>query len=920
MRGGINPNDSKTRPLTVTQIRAGGPADREGTLKVGDRVVSVDGMSFTNYSHIEAVNALKMASRDALFRIEYDVSIMEAVRNATGPLLVEVAKTPGANLGVTLTSATKHGKTSIVVDSIKNATIADRCGALHPGDEILSIDGTSTEHMSVPEATQLLATASEQIKLEMMPISQMTPRIAYARPETPRIMPNFSPMSRSRPTTPVSSMSYSSVSMGRLQNVNGNGNSRQQSSTLARKLKSRHQKHGSTISLTSTVNGLMSGSQVCHTDTLEVTLYSRMGDFGLQLQGGVFQTDILGSPAIIGYIEPGGKADKCGNMQVGDRLISINGTYTEDLTLEECNQLLRDSHQQCTIEVEYDVADSVVPSSGVFNIKLPITEAGLGITLSATRNRKPGDCLLISHIKKGSVAHRTGTLEPGDHLLAIDDIHLDNCCVEEAIHILRQADDIVKLRVKKDEAFSDEPEVSGAITYSVELVRHGGPLGITISGTEEPFDPILISGLTGGGLAERTGALHIGDRILAINGATLRGKTLSEAIRLLQSAGDIVSLRISKRDRRMCKSEPNSRESSDEGGQYSSSGQGYFRPVSAGPLHNAITSTPIGNTTGDSWDGYSGIDTGYHSNHTHYSRSMSLPANRGRRGSAGGSPRRQHRQRRIRSSSHSTSPNDASDEELDDGRPLGHNSQHRAYSSADPLSSEYDDERNRSYRHPHPMPNNRSPMNKHRDFLKQIEATFLQEDNSSDNSPLYSQPGINGNGIHIPNGDSHQSNTHRRSPQSSSDTKSSSLQIKSLEEVTDMFASNPQELHRVVMYKDSDVEDFGFSVSDGVYDKGVYINTVRPGGPGARNGNIKPFDRILQINQTRCRDLDCCMVVPLIAESGNKLELVLGRNNSNQNGGGPQLGIQHHVTPNRSYREQENGDSSMLSDTSSRTL
>ena len=28
MRGGLNPNDSKTRPLTVTQIRAGGPADR----------------------------------------------------------------------------------------------------------------------------------------------------------------------------------------------------------------------------------------------------------------------------------------------------------------------------------------------------------------------------------------------------------------------------------------------------------------------------------------------------------------------------------------------------------------------------------------------------------------------------------------------------------------------------------------------------------------------------------------------------------------------------------------------------------------------------------------------------------------------------------------------------------------------------
>ncbi len=241
---------------------------------------------------------------------------------------------------------------------------------------------------------------------------------------------------------------------------------------------------------------------------------------------------------------------------------------------------------------------------------------------------------------------------------------------------------------------------------------------------------------------------------------------------------------------------------------------------------------------------------------------MSLPANRARRGSTGGSPRRQHRQRRIRSSSHSTSPNDASDEELDDGRSLSRNSHHRAYSSADALSSEYDDERNRRYHHPHPLPNNKSPMNRHRDFLKQIEATFLQDDNSSDNGPLYSQPVINSNGLHVQNGGMHpsgmppsngdsisqQTSPHRRSPQSSFETKTSSLQIKSLEEVTDMFASNPQELHRVVMYKDSDVEDFGFSVSDGVYDKGVYINTVRPGGPAAKNSNVKPFDRVLQVS------------------------------------------------------------------------
>ena len=42
-------------------------------------------------------------------------------------------------------------------------------------------------------------------------------------------------------------------------------------------------------------------------------------------------------------------------------------------------------------------------------------------------------------------------------------------------------------------------EESGSLVmYTVELVRHGGALGITISGSEEPFDPIYIAGLAPG--------------------------------------------------------------------------------------------------------------------------------------------------------------------------------------------------------------------------------------------------------------------------------------------------------------------------------------------------------------------------------------------------------------------------------------
>lgn len=35
---------------------------------------------------------------------------------------------------------------------------------------------------------------------------------------------------------------------------------------------------------------------------------------------------------------------------------------------------------------------------------------------------------------------------------------------------------------------------------------------------------------------------------------------------------------------------------------------------------------------------------------------------------------------------------------------------------------------------------------------------------------------------------------------------------------------------------------------------------------------------VLQVNHIRTRDLDCCLTVPLIIETGDSLELVISRN------------------------------------------
>lgn len=59
---------------------------------------------------------------------------------------------------------------------------------------------------------------------------------------------------------------------------------------------------------------------------------------------------------------------RCGILQIGDRILSINGVPTEDSTLEETNQLLRDSSitAQLTLEIEFDVAGKKKKSKNHF--------------------------------------------------------------------------------------------------------------------------------------------------------------------------------------------------------------------------------------------------------------------------------------------------------------------------------------------------------------------------------------------------------------------------------------------------------------------------------------------------------------------------------------------------------------------------
>uniref|UniRef100_A0A8C0ZJC5 Glutamate receptor interacting protein 2 n=1 Tax=Cyanistes caeruleus TaxID=156563 RepID=A0A8C0ZJC5_CYACU len=823
---------------------------REGSLKIGDRLLSVDGIPLHSMTHADALNILRQCSQEALFQIEYDVTIMDTVANASGPLLVEIAKTPGSTLGITLTTAMHRNKQVIVIDKIKPASVVDRCGALHVGDHILAIDGTSTEHCSLLEATQLLAATSENVKLEILPVHQS--RLPLKPPETVKVQksdhhhcwdpcvnychthhpghcktPTWNQTSGQDYCKSLVAANFSSPTMNTqgfpCQNSNTLPRSSHPMSPRTTMLRRRQKKkeHKSSLSLASSTVG--PGGQIVHTETTEVILRGDpLNGFGLQLQGGIFATETLSSPPLVRFIEPDSPAERCGLLQVGDRVLSINGIATEDGTMEEANQLLRDAAltNKVVLEIEFDVAESVIPSSGTFHVKLPKKRGvELGITISSA-SRKLGDPLIISDIKKGSVAHRTGTLEPGDKLLAIDNIRLDNCSMEDAVQILRQCEDLVKLKIRKDEDNSDEQETTGAIIYTVELKRYGGPLGITISGTEEPFDPIVISGLTKRGLAERTGAIHIGDRILAINNVSLKGKPLSEAIHLLQMAGETVTLKIKKQTESELRSWGGQGEGSPQQGPWA------MEQALLGGFCAVIYSTtiPSVDNTVESWDG-SAIDAGYGSQGTYIPQAAGIALH-------------PHEWRHSRQKS-STPPADP----------------RKSYPYMDGSFSEDDWDK---------------PSRYGEDNFWRVFGEALEDLETCGQSELLREIEANS------------SCTDGQTEGSSSPAKKNerNLDMKKIEkEMQEIMSPTPLEFHKVCMtlHKDPESEDFGFSLSDGLLEKGVYVNMVRPDGPADQCG-LKPYDRVLQVNHIRTRDFDCCLAVPLISEAGDKLDLVISRN------------------------------------------
>ncbi|KAM9508172.1 multiple PDZ domain protein isoform 3-T3 [Guaruba guarouba] len=168
---------------------------------------------------------------------------------------------------------------------------------------------------------------------------------------------------------------------------------------------------------------------------------------------------------------------------------------------------------------------------------------GLGLSIVGGADTLLG-AIIIHEVYEEGAASKDGRLWAGDQILEVNGIDLRNATHDEAINVLRQTPQKVRLTVYRDEAQYKEEDMYDVLNIELQK-KPGKGLGLSIVGKRNDTG-VFVSDIVKGGIADTDGRLMQGDQILTVNGEDVRNANQEAVAALLKCSLGMVRLEVGR--------------------------------------------------------------------------------------------------------------------------------------------------------------------------------------------------------------------------------------------------------------------------------------------------------------------------------------------------------------------------------------
>ncbi|XP_034359604.1 multiple PDZ domain protein isoform X3 [Arvicanthis niloticus] len=592
-------NGEVMRGIFIKHVLEDSPAGKNGTLKPGDRIVEVDGMNLRDASHEQAVEAIRKAGNPVVFMVQSIINkprapsqpesesekaalcnvppsspsvfsemgsdcaqpsattvsededkedefgyswknIQERYGTLTGQLhMIELEK-GHSGLGLSLAGNKDRTRMSVFIVGIDPTGAAGRDGRLQIADELLEINGQILYGRSHQNASSIIKCAPSKVKIVFIRNADAVNQMAVCPGNAADPLPSTSESPQNKEMEPSGTISASAVDFSSLTNVYH-------------------------LELPKDQGGL--GIAVCEEDTLNGVMIKSLTEHGGAAKDGrlkpgdhILAIDdevVAGCPVekFISLLKTTKatvkltvRAENPGCQVVPPAAVAVSGEKKDSsqspaVPAPDLEPIPSTSRSSTPAVFASDPATCPIIPGCETTIEISKGQTGLGLSIVGGSDTLLG-AIIIHEVYEEGAACKDGRLWAGDQILEVNGIDLRKATHDEAINVLRQTPQRVRLTLYRDEAPYKEEDVCD--TYTIELQKRPGKgLGLSIVGKRNDTG-VFVSDIVKGGIADADGRLMQGDQILMVNGEDVRNATQEAVAALLKCSLGTVTLEVGR--------------------------------------------------------------------------------------------------------------------------------------------------------------------------------------------------------------------------------------------------------------------------------------------------------------------------------------------------------------------------------------